>query len=168
MPPVLLGGEMIRKVTLQDATFNQPPKRFEAGTPAIAEAIGLGAAADYLQAVGMQNVHEHCQALTRRAIAGLREVGGVTLYGPEGNDRGGVVTFAVDGVHPHDLATLLDQVGVAVRAGNHCAQPLAQQLGIRATARASFYLYNTEEEVDRLVAAVADVKQRFASVAAGP
>jgi cysteine desulfurase/selenocysteine lyase len=167
MPPMLLGGEMIRKVTLAGATYAEPPKRFEAGTPAIAEAVGLGAAVDYLQALSMQSVHEHCQALTRRAITGLRQIGGVTLYGPEGDDRGGVVSFAVDGVHPHDLATLLDQVGVAVRAGNHCAQPLAQELGIRATARASFYLYNTEEEVDRLVTAVADVKRRFARVTAG-
>lgn len=165
MPPVLLGGEMIRRVTLEEATYEEPPKRFEAGTPAIAEAVGLGAAVDYLLTIGMDRIHAHCQALARRAIRGLRDVSGVTLYGPEGDDRGGVVTFAVDGVHPHDLATLLDQVGVAVRAGNHCAQPLAQQLGVRATARASFYLYNTEAEVDRLVQGVADVGQRFSAVA---
>lgn len=164
MPPYLVGGEMIRKVTLEETTFTFPPKRFEAGTPSIAEAIGLGVAADYLKRVGLENVHLHSQALTRRAIAGLRQLEGVTLYGPEGHDRGGIVTFTVADVHPHDLATALDQLGIAVRAGNHCAQPLAHELGLRASARASFYLYNTEEEVDRLVAGVKHVQQHFAAV----
>src|SRR5690606_14740119 len=126
MPPFLVGGEMIRKVTLEETTYTVPPKRFEAGTPSIAEAVGLGAAVDYLSGVGMERVHLHSQALTRRAVAGLRALPRVSLYGPEGEARGGLVTFEADGVHPHDLATALDQLGVAVRAGNHCAQPLAQ------------------------------------------
>lgn len=167
MPPFLVGGEMIRKVTLEETTYTVPPKRFEAGTPSIAEAVGLGAAVDYLSAVGLERVHLHSQALTTRAIRGLRALAGVELYGPEGDDRGGLVTFTVEGVHPHDLATALDQLGVAVRAGNHCAQPLAQELGLRASARASFYLYNTEEEVDRLVAGVAHVQERFAALGGG-
>lgn len=164
MPPYLVGGEMIRKVTLQETTYTFPPKRFEAGTPSIAEAIGMGVAAEYLLNVGLENVHRHSQVLTQRAIAGLRQVEGVTLYGPEGADRGGIVTFTVEDVHPHDLATALDQLGIAIRAGNHCAQPLATELGVRASARASFYLYNTEEEVDRLVAGVKHVQQHFAAV----
>lgn len=167
MPPFLVGGEMIRKVTLEETTYTVPPKRFEAGTPSIAEAVGLGAAVDYLSGVGMERVHLHSQALTRRAVAGLRALPGVSLYGPEGEDRGGLVTFEVDGVHPHDLATALDQLGVAVRAGNHCAQPLAQYLGVRASARASFYLYNTANEVDRLVEGVAYVIERFAGLGGG-
>jgi len=167
MPPFLVGGEMIRKVTLEETTYTVPPKRFEAGTPSIAEAVALGAAVDYLSAVGMGNVHRHSQALTQLAIRALREVEGVTLYGPEGDDRGGIVTFTVEGVHPHDLATALDQFGIAVRAGNHCAQPLAQVLGLRASARASFYLYNTEAEVMRLVEGVAEVRERFAALGGG-
>jgi len=167
MPPFLVGGEMIRKVTLEETTYTVPPKRFEAGTPSIAEAVALGAAVDYLSAVGMGNVHRHSQALTQLAIRALREVEGVTLYGPEGDDRGGIVTFTVKGVHPHDLATALDQFGIAVRAGNHCAQPLAQVLGLRASARASFYLYNTEAEVMRLVEGVAEVRERFAALGGG-
>ncbi len=167
MPPFLVGGEMIRKVTLESTTFTVPPKRFEAGTPSIAEAVGLGAAVDYLSEVGLGNVHRHSQGLTRRALAGLKQLSGVTLYGPEGDDRGGIVTFEVEGVHPHDLATALDQLGVAVRAGNHCAQPLAHELGVRASARASFYLYNTDAEVDRLVEGVAEVQERFAALGGG-
>ncbi len=167
MPPFLVGGEMIRKVTLAETTFAGSPKRFEAGTPSIAEAVGLGAAVDYLAAVGLEQVHHHSQALTRRAIAGLRGLEGVSLVGPEGEDRGAVVTFTVDGVHPHDVATALDQLGIAVRAGNHCAQPLAHELGMRASARASFYLYNTEAEVDRLVAGVAHVQDLFARLGGG-
>ena len=164
MPPFLVGGEMIRRVTLEETTYTVPPKRFEAGTPSIAEAVALGAAVDYLEAVGLENVHRHSQALTQQAIGALREVEGVTLYGPEGEDRGGIVTFTVEGVHPHDLATALDQFGIAVRAGHHCAQPLAQYLDLRASARASFYLYNTEAEVERLAEGVAEVQRRFAQL----
>lgn len=164
MPPFLVGGEMIRRVTLEETTYTVSPKRFEAGTPSIAEAVALGAAVDYLEAVGLENVHRHSQALTQQAIGALREVEGVTLYGPEGEDRGGIVTFTVEGVHPHDLATALDQFGIAVRAGNHCAQPLAQYLDLRASARASFYLYNTEAEVERLAEGVAEVQRRFAQL----
>lgn len=167
MPPFLVGGEMIRKVTLQETSYTVPPKRFEAGTPPIAEAVGFGAAVDYLEGVGIERIHAHSQALTERALAGLRALEGVTLYGPEGEDRGGIVTFTVEGVHPHDLATALDLMGIAVRAGNHCAQPLAQELGLRASARASFYLYNTEAEVDALVAGVAEVQRRFGAAPAG-
>lgn len=164
MPPFLLGGEMIERVTLEGATFADAPKRFEAGTPSIAEAVGLGAAVDYLSSVGMEAISAHSQKLTERAIRGLEELPGITLYGPEGENRGGVVSFSLAGVHPHDVATLLDAAGIAVRAGNHCAQPLSEALGVSATTRASFYLYNTAQEVDRLVAAVNEVRERFGSV----
>ncbi len=164
MPPFLVGGEMISRVTLEKTTWADPPKRFEAGTPSIAEAVGLGAAVDYLTDIGMERVHAHDRALTDLALRRLSELDGVTLFGPQGPDRSGVVTFAVDGVHPHDLATALDFEGIAVRAGNHCAQPLAAELGVRATARASFYLYNTEEEVERFAVAVAGVRDRFGSL----
>lgn len=161
MPPFLLGGEMIERVTLEGATYAAPPARFEAGTPAIAEAVGLAAAVDYLRAVGLQAVHEHSVALTERTLQGLERLPGVTTFGPRGADRGGIVAFTVQGIHPHDLATALDQLGVAVRAGHHCAQPLGKALGATATARASYYLYNTAEEVDRLVAGVASAIELF-------
>lgn len=165
MPPFLGGGEMIGKVTIDSSTFADPPKRFEAGTPSIAEAIGLGAAADYLSAVGMEAVAAHDHRLVSYALAKLGSVAGVTLYGPRGEDRGGIVAFNVAGVHPHDVATALDSEGVAVRAGSHCAQPLMRYLGVGATVRASFYLYNTEAEIDALVAAVERARDRFAAFA---
>ncbi len=165
MPPFLGGGEMIGKVTIDSSTFADPPKRFEAGTPSIAEAIGLGAAVDYLSAVGMEAVAAHDHRLVSYALAKLGSVAGVTLYGPRGEDRGGIVAFNVAGVHPHDVATALDSEGVAVRAGSHCAQPLMRYLGVGATVRASFYLYNTEAEIDALVAAVERARDRFAAFA---
>jgi len=161
MPPFLAGGEMIAKVTILESTFAPIPKRFEAGTPAIAEAIGLGAAVDYLTAIGMDAVRRHDTALTDYALARLAEIDGLTLYGPRGEDRGGVVAFNLAGVHPHDVGSALDSLGVAVRAGHHCAQPLGMWLGVPATVRASFYLYNTMAEVDILVSAIEVTRAHF-------
>lgn len=165
MPPFLGGGEMIRKVEIDRSTYAAPPMRFEAGTPNIAEAVGLGAAVEYLERIGMAAVFEHDQALARYALDRLRDLEGVTLYGPEGADRGGIVAFNVDGVHPHDVATALDQEGIAIRAGHHCAQPLMGALGAQSTARASFYLYNTEAEVEQFVAAVVATRDFFTAFA---
>ncbi len=152
MPPYMGGGDMIRKVGLQESTWNDLPWKFEAGTPSIAEAIGLGAAVDYLLAIGMENVLHHEQQITRYAMEQLQTVPGLTIYGPDASRRGGVISFTLGDIHPHDLASILDQqAGVAVRAGHHCAQPLMERLGLTATARASFYVYTTEEEIDILV-----------------
>ena len=152
MPPYMGGGDMIRKVGLRESTWNDLPWKFEAGTPSIAEAIGLGAAVDYLLAIGMENVLHHEQQITRYAMEQLQTVPGLTIYGPDASRRGGVISFTLGDIHPHDLASILDQqAGVAVRAGHHCAQPLMERLGLTATARASFYVYTTEEEIDILV-----------------
>ncbi len=163
LPPFLTGGGMIERVTIEESTFAPPPTRFEAGTPAFAEAVGLAAAAEYLIGVGMDRVWRHDRELTRRALAALSEVPDLRVFGPQGEDRGGVVSFAFPGVHAHDLATFLGQKGVAVRSGHHCAQPLHRRLGVAATTRASFYLYNTEEEVDRLAAVLHEARRFFAS-----
>jgi cysteine desulfurase/selenocysteine lyase len=165
MPPFLTGGSMIRRVEIDSSTYADIPMRFEAGTPNIAEAVGLGAAIDYLEEIGMERIFEHDRALLAYTLARLQGLDGVELYGPEGEDRGGIVAFNVEGAHPHDIATVLDQEGVAVRAGHHCAQPLIRALGTQATARASFYFYNTEEEVDRFVAAVVKARDFFAAFA---
>ena len=165
MPPFLGGGEMIRKVFLDSSTYADIPMRFEAGTPNIAEVIGLGAAVDYLEAIGLDAIFEHDQALVRYALERLQPLEGVTLYGPEGDDRGGILAFNIDGIHPHDIATVLDQEGIAVRAGHHCAQPLMRTLNAQAMARASFYFYNTEGEIDRLVDAVVKAREFFAAFA---
>ena len=165
MPPFLGGGEMIRRVTLDDSSYTGIPARFEAGTPPVAEAVGLAAAIDYLEGVGMEAVAEHDAALARYALERLDAVAGVTLYGPRGSDRAGIVTFNIDGVHPHDVATALDAEGIAIRSGHHCAQPLGGVLGASATARASFYLYTTEDEVDRFVEAVVETRDFFAAYA---
>lgn len=165
MPPFLGGGEMIRKVFLDSSTYADIPMRFEAGTPNIAEVIGLGAAVDYLEAIGLDAIFEHDQALVRYALERLQPLEGVILYGPEGDDRGGILTFNIDGIHPHDIATALDQEGIAVRAGHHCAQPLMRTLNAQAMARASFYFYNTEGEIDRLVDAVVKAREFFAAFA---
>lgn len=165
MPPFLTGGSMIRRVEIEGSTYADIPMRFEAGTPNIAEAIGLGAAVDYLQGIGMERIFEHDRSLLSYALARLRDLDGVVLFGPEGDDRGGIIAFNIEGAHPHDIATVLDQEGVAVRAGHHCAQPLIRALGTQATARASFYLYNTEEEVDGFVAAVIKARDFFAAFA---
>lgn len=161
MPPWMGGGDMIATVTLEGSTWNELPYKFEAGTPIIAGAIGLGAAVDYLSALGMENIHQHEQQITAYALEHLEELPGLTVYGPEAAKKAGVAAFTFEGVHPHDIAQLLDSVGVAVRAGHHCAMPLHQILGINATARASFYLYNTFAEVDALVAGLKHVYKTF-------
>ncbi|HLW01692.1 MAG TPA: cysteine desulfurase [Ktedonobacterales bacterium] len=162
MPPFQAGGDMIREVHLRSATWNDLPYKFEAGTPAIAETVGLGAAVDYLNALGMDFVQRHEQELVSYALERLRQVEGLALYGPEAAKRGGVISFTLADVHPHDLAQVLDSEGVCVRAGNHCAQPLIEKLGLPATARASFYIYNTPDEVDALAQALEKAKTIFA------
>ncbi|WP_456410963.1 cysteine desulfurase [Oceanithermus sp.] len=161
LPPFLGGGSMIEEVTIERSTYAPPPQRFEAGTPAIAEAVGLGAAADYLMRLGMENVWAHDRALLEYALEQLAEVPDLHLYGPRGADRGGVIAFNLGRLHPHDLATALDERGVAVRTGHHCAQPLHRRLGVAATARASFYVYNTTADVDRLVEALLEAREFF-------
>ena len=150
MPPFLGGGSMIRAVQRGRSTYADVPAKFEAGTPAIAEAIGLGHAVDYLEEIGLDAVHAHEQQIIDYAHQKLSEIDGITIYGPKPRLKAGVITFNLEGIHPHDLAGVLDTTGVAVRAGHHCAQPLMQHYGVIATARASFYLYNTMEDVDRL------------------
>ncbi len=163
MQPVVGGGDMIMSVGWEESTWNVVPYRFEAGTPPIAEVIGLGAAVDYVQRLGLAAIQEHTQRLTELAVAALEPLAGVTVHGPR-TGRLGPVAFSVDGVHPHDVATLLDGEGVAVRAGHHCAQPLHSKLGVPATARASFYLTNTEADIDALVAALGVVQEVFGNV----
>jgi cysteine desulfurase/selenocysteine lyase len=162
MPPFLGGGDMIKRVELRSFEPNSVPHKFEAGTPAIAEAIGFGAAAEYVTSVGRQAIHAHEQAVAGYAIERLEEIPGVRVFGPPVERRGGVVSFTLDGVHPHDIAQVLDGEGVAIRAGHHCAMPLHTRLGLPASARASFYLYNTESEVDSLVRGLYKVKEVFA------
>jgi cysteine desulfurase / selenocysteine lyase len=151
MPPFLGGGEMIREVKLRESQWNELPWKFEAGTMAIAEAVGFGAAVDYLEALGMDQVFAHDRALAATAMEALRNVPELTILGPPADRRGGVVAFTLDGLHPHDVATVLDDEGVAVRAGHHCAMPLHEKLGIPASARASFHCYTVPEEIDTLV-----------------
>jgi len=153
---------MIREVQLDWSTYNDIPWKFEAGTPNIGGAIGLGAAIDYLDAVGMGEVRAHEERITAKALAALRDIEGLEVFGPE--VRGGVVSFAMRGAHPHDIATILDQDGVEIRAGHHCAQPLMRRLNVVATARASFYIYNTESEIEVLVESLKKVKEVFARV----
>jgi len=155
MPPFHGGGEMIREVHLYEALWKEPPYKFEAGTVNIEGGIGLGAAVDYLSKIGMRNVHLYERELTAYALDRLSKVNGLRMYGPEDPQvRGGVVSFNVGDIHSHDMATLLDEDNIAVRSGQHCAQPLHERFGIPSTTRASFYLYNTEEEVDRLVSSL--------------
>ncbi|HWC31542.1 MAG TPA: cysteine desulfurase [Actinomycetota bacterium] len=162
MDPFLGGGEMIEEVLPERSTYKSPPWKFEAGTPAIGEAVGLGAAVDYLQAVGMKAIRDHERELTAYALERLDEAG-ARIFGPRDPDgRGGAVSFWFRDVHPHDLATVVDQEGVAIRAGHHCAQILMRRLGVPATARASFYLYNTTDDVDRLVEALKRAEEVFA------
>lgn len=162
MPPFLGGGDMISSVQLREFTPAALPHKFEAGTPAIAEAAGLGAAVDYLQAVGIESIHAYEAELTEYVLERLSEVPGLTLYGPPAAGRGGVAAFTLKGVHAHDVAQVLDGSGVAVRAGMHCTMPLHARLGVSATARASFYLYNTVSEIDVLVAGLERVNNMFA------
>jgi cysteine desulfurase/selenocysteine lyase len=161
MPPFMGGGDMIRKVTLGGFTPNDLPYKFEAGTPSIAEAIGLGAAIDYLSSVGMASIEAHEHDLINYAMDRLIEIPGVKLIGPEAGFRGGVAAFEMDGIHPHDVAQVLDGYGIAVRAGHHCAMPLHQKLNLPATTRASFYLYNTHKEIDKLAVGLLNVKKLF-------
>ena len=168
MDPFLGGGEMISDVQLTSSTWNDVPWKFEAGTPNIGGVIAFGEALRYLERLGMAQVQAHERELTQVALARLSQVSGVTLYGPRDvAQRGGVVSFNVEGLHPHDVGTVLDAEGVAIRAGHHCAKPLMRRLGVAATARASFYLYNTREEVDRLVEAVIGAQRFFSRPAGG-
>jgi len=162
MPPFLGGGDMIKEVHLRSFHPNTLPHKFEAGTPAIAEAIGFGAAVDYLSAIGMDKIAAHEHEITEYALERLDEIPGVKVFGPPARQKGGVAAFTLEGVHPHDVAQILDRDGIAIRAGHHCAQPLHEKFGIQSTSRASFYLYNTKEEVDLLVNGIYKVKEVFA------
>jgi cysteine desulfurase/selenocysteine lyase len=161
MPPFLGGGDMIKTVHLRSFSANDIPHKFEAGTPAIAEAVGFGAALEYLNRIGMAEVAAHEQELIAYALERLEEIPGVLVLGPAAEKKGGVAAFTLDEVHPHDVAQILDTQGVAVRAGHHCAQPLHEKFGITATTRASFYIYNVKEEVDKLVSGIYQVKKIF-------
>ena len=162
MPPWMGGGDMISTVTLEGSTWNDLPYKFEAGTPSISEAIGLGFAVDYLSSVGMDKIHAHEQSMTAYALERLSEVPGLTVYGPDASKKGAVAAFALRNIHAHDMAQILDAEGIAVRAGHHCAQPLHTCLGVQATARASFYLYNTPAEVDALIEGIYKAGKAFA------
>lgn len=162
MPPFLGGGSMIKVVELDQSSYADVPTRFEAGTPAIGEAIALGEAVDFLTNIGMEAIFRHEQELLGYALDRLASVGGLTIYGPQSTqDRGGAVSFTLDGVHPHDVASILDGEGIAVRAGHHCTQPLHRHLDVPATARASFYIYNLPEEIDRLALALEKARRLF-------
>nr|WP_017553423.1 cysteine desulfurase [Heyndrickxia coagulans] len=165
MEPLEYGGEMIDFVGLYDSTWKELPWKFEGGTPIIAGAIGLGEAIDFLEEIGLDEITEHEQDLSAYCLGQLSELEGITVYGPESADeRAGLVTFNLENVHPHDAATILDAEGIAIRAGHHCAQPLMKWLDVTATARASFYLYNTKEDIDKLVAGIVKAKEYFTNV----
>jgi cysteine desulfurase/selenocysteine lyase len=161
MPPFLGGGDMIRKVHLREFSPNELPHKFEAGTPAIAEGIGFGTAVEFLDEIGMENIHQHEQRLVEYAMERLEEVPGIVVYGPSAEHKGGVMSFSFEGVHPHDVAQILDSMGIAVRAGHHCAMPLHEKFQLPATTRASFYIYTLEEEIDRLIEGLYKVKEIF-------
>jgi cysteine desulfurase / selenocysteine lyase len=163
MDPFLTGGEMIREVTLESVTWNEIPAKFEAGTPMIAEAAGLGAAVDYLRGIGLEQIRAHEQQLTQRFLDRLTQVEGVTVHGPtDASRRGGAISFAIEGVHPHDVGAMLDSKGVCVRVGHHCAKPLMRHLGVVATARASLYLYNDDDDLAPLVEGIEAARTFFA------
>ncbi|HEO8420981.1 MAG: cysteine desulfurase [Niallia sp.] len=165
MEPIEFGGEMIDFVGLYESTWKELPWKFEAGTPIIAGAIGLGAAIDFLEEIGLDNITEHEHKLAAYALEKMSSINGLTIYGPQNaNNRAGVITFNIEDVHPHDVATVLDAEGIAVRAGHHCAQPLMKWLNVSATARASFYLYNSEEDIDKLVEGIGKTKEYFSDV----
>jgi len=164
MPPYQGGGEMINEVHLEWSTYREIPGKFEAGTPNVAGAIGLGAAIDYLNAVGLENILRHERELIEYALQQLENLGDIEIYGPR-PDRGSVVSFNVNGVHPHDVATVLDEDAIAVRAGHHCTQPIMRWLNVPATVRASVYLYNVKEDIDRLVGSLKKVKDIFSVMA---
>ncbi len=162
LPPFLGGGSMIETVAMAGSTWAPLPAKFEAGTPPIAEAIGLGAAVDYLAAIGMDRVAAHEQAITAYALERLGDIDGLTILGPsEPVDRGGAISFEIDGVHPHDVSQVLDSLGVAVRAGHHCAKPAHRRFGVQSSTRASFYLYTTTADVDALVDGLDQAKRFF-------
>jgi cysteine desulfurase / selenocysteine lyase len=162
MEPFLTGGHMISSVQLERTTWGELPHKFEAGTAPMAEAVGFGAAIDYLQAVGFEAIEAHEHELAAYALGRLGELDGITLYGPPADRRAGIVSFNVEGIHPHDVAQILDMNGVAIRAGHHCCQPLMRKLGVAATNRASFYLYTVREEIDQLVEGLHMVRKVFA------
>jgi len=162
MEPFLLGGHMINSVRFEKTTWGELPHKFEAGTSPIAEAVGLGAAVDYLEAAGLDAIEAHEHELAAYALGRLAEIPGIKLYGPPAERRAGVVSFNLDGIHPHDVAQILDMEGVAIRAGHHCCQPLMHKLGVAATNRASFYLYTVPEEIDQLVEGLGTVRKVFA------
>lgn len=165
MEPVEFGGEMIDFVDLYESTWKELPWKFEGGTPIIAGAIGLGAAIDFLNEIGLDEIHAHEQRLTAYALDKMSKIEGISIYGPkDATKRSGLITFNLSDVHPHDVATVLDAQGIAVRAGHHCAQPLMKWLHVSATARASFYLYNTEEEIDKFVQGLLNTKEYFSNV----
>jgi cysteine desulfurase / selenocysteine lyase len=162
LPPFLGGGEMIESVWMDHSTFAPPPHKFEAGTMPIAQAVGLGAAVDYLTALGLEPIQAHEQELLRHALPALAEIDGLRILGPtEAVDRGGAISFTLDGIHPHDLSQVLDDRGIAIRAGHHCAWPLHRAMGVQASSRASFYLYNTHAEVDALVDGIRQAQKFF-------
>jgi cysteine desulfurase/selenocysteine lyase len=161
MSPFNYGGEMIRKVTVEQTSWNELPYKFEAGTPPIAKAVGMGAAIDYLTAIGLDAIEQHEHNLAAHALDRLAELPWVHVFGPPASRRAGIVSFQVEGVHPHDVAQILDYQGVAIRAGHHCCQPLMTRLGVPATDRASFYLYTIPEEIDRLIDGLHKVKSTF-------
>ena len=162
LPPFLFGGSMIENVTMTDATWAPAPKKFEAGVPNMAQAVGLGAALQYLSKVGLKTIHEHEQYLTKALLAGLTDINGVNVFGPlDLVERGGTVSFTLDGIHPHDLGQFLDSKGIAVRTGHHCAWPLARKFKIQSTTRASMYLYNELSDIDALLAGIQDAKKFF-------
>jgi len=158
MSPFNLGGEMIRSVGFDKTTFNELPHKFEAGTPAIAEAVGFGAAIDYITGIGLESIERHEHTLVEQTMAALEEIPWIRMFGPPPDRRAGIVSFDVEGIHPHDVAQILDWEGIAVRAGHHCTQPLMTRLGVAATTRASFYVYSIPEEIERLVAGLHKVK----------
>lgn len=164
MPPFMSGGDMIRKVTLEESSWNDVPYKFEAGTPNVADAVGLGAAIDYLEKLGMENVRSHEIEVTSYALEKLLKITGIKILGPlDPQKRGGVIAFTLDGTHPHDLASILDGDGIAVRSGHHCTMPVHLKLGIPASTRASFYVYNTKEEVDKLVEGLEKARRLLSS-----
>jgi cysteine desulfurase/selenocysteine lyase len=162
LPPFLGGGEMIETVTMRASTYAPPPHKFEAGTPPIVQAIGLGAALDYLSGIGMERIAAHEHAITSYALSRLHEISGLTILGPsEAVDRGGAISFELEGVHPHDVSQVLDSLGIAVRAGHHCAKPAHARFGVQSSTRASFYLYTTPAEIDSLVDGIEHTKRFF-------
>lgn len=162
MPPFLLGSDMIKEVTIEDTVFDDPPGKFEAGTPDVAGIISLGAAIDYLETIGMENVRKHEQKLVTYCLSLISKIDGLTIYGPkEAEKRGGVISFTMKGVHSHDIAQILGDMGVCIRAGHHCAMPLHKRLSLTATARVSFYVYNDENDVNRFIGGLKKVKEVF-------